>query len=154
MRIRGALVSLAVVSLTLAGCGGEEGAVPENATPSVSLSAGPTASAAPENGAALDAAGFASAVKRGGTVLLDVRTPEEYAAGHLPGAVNIDLSAADFASRIEQLDRQATYGLYCRTGSRSAAAMAFMRDAGFTGVFHLADGFEAWTRAGGESEEG
>lgn len=154
MRIPAVLACVVLVTLTAAGCGGESAQDTATARPSVSLSTGPTASATPDNGSSLDAADFAAAVKRSGTVLLDVRTPEEYSAGHLPGAVNIDLSANDFRSRVERLDPDATYGVYCHTGRRSAEAMAFMLDRGFTRVFHLSEGYEAWTKAGGETEKG
>lgn len=68
------------------------------------------------------------------TVLIDVRTPEEFAEGHLDGAVNISLQADDFDARIDELDRDGTYVVYCRTGNRSAQAAAAMVDAGFTDV--------------------
>lgn len=69
-----------------------------------------------------------------GAVVIDVRTPEEYAAGHLDGAVNIDLSAPDFAARIDALDPDESYVVYCHSGNRSAQATAIMRDAGFDDV--------------------
>ena len=65
---------------------------------------------------------------------LVVRTPEEFDEGHLEGARNIDVSAEDFESRIEELDRSASYVVYCRTGSRAAAAVRTMLDAGFEDV--------------------
>ena len=69
-----------------------------------------------------------------GAAVIDVRTPEEFADGHLDGARNIDVSAGDFESRIEELDRDGSYVVYCRTGSRAAAAVRTMLDAGFTDV--------------------
>lgn len=68
------------------------------------------------------------------TVVVDVRTPDEFADGHLEGAVNIDVSAADFGDRIALLDPAADYVVYCRSGNRSASAVAAMRGAGFTAV--------------------
>ncbi len=106
------------------------------------------ASVAPANGAELDAATFAAAIKRPGTVVLDVRTPQEYAAGHLEGARLLDISAADFATRLGALDRKAPYAVYCRSGNRSATALATMRQLGFTTAYHLGEGISAWTAAG------
>lgn len=67
-------------------------------------------------------------------MIIDVRTPAEFAGGHLDGAVNIDIQSADFTSRIESLDRNGSYVVYCRSGNRSGMAMAQMLDMGFTDV--------------------
>lgn len=80
--------------------------------------------------------------------LIDVRTPSEYASGHLAGARNLDVEAADFTSRISALDHNANYALYCHSGNRSATALQLMHDAGFTHVKDLAGGITAWTNAG------
>lgn len=82
------------------------------------------------------------------TTVIDVRTPEEFASGHLDGAVNIDLSAADFDDRIAALDPSAAYVVYCRSGSRSAQAAARMADLGFDDVLD-AGGLEQAARASG-----
>ena len=66
------------------------------------------------------------------TVVLDVRTPEEFAEGHLAGARNIDVSADDFDERVAQLDTDASIVVYCRTGNRSAEAVERMEGLGFT----------------------
>ncbi len=67
-----------------------------------------------------------------GTVVLDVRTPAEFAEGHLDGAVNIDVQGTDFAARAAELPTDAPVVVYCRSGNRSAAAVAVLRDLGFT----------------------
>jgi phage shock protein E len=69
--------------------------------------------------------------------IVDVRTPQEYAEGHLEGAVNLDLSGGQLEAELSSLDPTATYVVYCRTGNRSATATALMRDAGFTDVTDL-----------------
>lgn len=70
-----------------------------------------------------------------GATIVDVRTPAEYAEGHLDGAVNLDVQdAAGFTAALEDLDPGAPYVVYCRSGNRSAAATAQMVDAGFTDV--------------------
>jgi len=68
------------------------------------------------------------------STIIDVRTPAEYAEGHLDGAMNIDVQAADFDDRIAELPTDAEYIVYCRTGSRAAAAVAQMTTLGFTDV--------------------
>jgi len=67
-------------------------------------------------------------------MIIDVRTPAEFAGGHLDGAVNIDIQSPDFAEKIGQLDRAGSYVVYCRSGNRSGMAMAQMLDMGFTDV--------------------
>ena len=62
--------------------------------------------------------------------LIDVRTPAEFASGHVQGATNIDLQGAGFAAAIGQLDRGGRYVVYCRSGNRSAQAAAQLRAAG------------------------
>jgi rhodanese-related sulfurtransferase len=79
-----------------------------------------------------------------GFVLLDVRTPQEYAKGHLRDAVLIDYRSKTFEQEIGRLDRGKTYLLYCRTGNRSDKAMDLMRTLGFGRVYHLAGGIEKW----------
>lgn len=107
----------------------------------------------PSGGGELGAQAFAERIESAGdVVVLDVRTPEEFAAGHLPGAVNIDVNASDFADRIGQLEPDATYAVYCRSGNRSAVAVDHMVDAGFDDVEHLEGGIGAWQAAGGSVE--
>jgi len=67
-----------------------------------------------------------------GAVILDVRTPQEFAEGHLEGAVNLDVNAADFGTRLRELDPAGRYLVYCRSGNRSKQAIDRMRAAGFT----------------------
>ncbi len=67
-------------------------------------------------------------------VVIDVRTPDEFSSGHLDGALNIDVEAADFGSRIGELDPDANYVLYCRSGNRAGVAASQMSQAGFAHV--------------------
>lgn len=70
-----------------------------------------------------------------GAVVVDVRTPAEFAEGHLEGAVNIDVeNQVDFAAALISLPKDQPYVVYCRSGNRSAAATQQMVDAGFTDV--------------------
>ena len=69
-----------------------------------------------------------------GTMVIDVRTPEEFAGGHLDGAVNMNLQSPAFASQLAGLDPSADYLVYCRSGNRSAQAVDRMRAAGLTAL--------------------
>ena len=80
--------------------------------------------------------GDAAAVPAG-AVVIDVRTGAEYAAGHLKGAVNIDVEDPGFAARVGQLPKEGHYLVYCRTGNRAGAAKAQMGAMGFTDVTNL-----------------
>ncbi|HOA87521.1 MAG: rhodanese-like domain-containing protein [Microbacteriaceae bacterium] len=71
------------------------------------------------------------------TVIVDVRTPAEFAEGHLEGAELLDLTGGDFAAALPSLDPDAEYVVYCRSGNRSGQAVAMMEDAGFTDVTNL-----------------
>lgn len=101
-----------------------------------------------EPGVTLVSPGEASALIEDGDVkVVDVRTPEEYASGHVEGAVSIDFYAPDFADRIAELDPDREYVVYCRTGHRSAQAAALMADAGLA-VDDVEGGIVAWQAAG------
>lgn len=89
--------------------------------------------------------------KRAGTpefVILDVRTPEEFAEGHISGAVNVNLMAPDFESRLGGLNRGQTYLVYCRTGNRSVKAIQAMRRLGFRSAYHMFEGIVGWQKKG------
>ena len=96
----------------------------------------------------VDPAGAEAILAAGGVEIIDVRTPEEFAGGHLPGARLIDISASDFVSRIEVLDRSATYFVYCRSDNRSGQATALMADLGFDSIYELEGGTVAWLASG------
>ena len=85
-----------------------------------------------------------------GAVVLDVRTPGEYAAGHLSGAVNVDVESPDLATKIDALDPAGTYLVYCRTGSRAGQAKSLMGAKGFAHVTDLG-GIDAAARTTGLS---
>jgi rhodanese-related sulfurtransferase len=69
-----------------------------------------------------------------GALLLDVRTPQEFASGHLEGAVNIDATSADFADRVAELARDESWVVYCASGDRAAGAVETMAELGFSEV--------------------
>jgi phage shock protein E len=80
--------------------------------------------------------------------LIDVRRPDEFAAGHIEGATLIDFESADFDTKIAALDKSAKYAIYCRSGNRSGQALDRMKEAGFTQVTNLDGGVIEWTAAG------
>lgn len=80
--------------------------------------------------------------------LVDVRTPEEFAENHLPGALNIDWKADGFAEKVQaQLAKERPVMVYCRSGRRSAAAAAMLDGLGFR-TFNMKGGILAWIEAG------
>ncbi len=149
----GQLMLVAGLGLGATGCSGGGGAA--GAPPGSPVGASASAPvAAPANGAEIDAAAFAAALQRPGTVVLDVRTPAEFAAGHLAGAVNLDVNGADFRTKVGALARDVPYAVYCRSGNRSGTALAMMRQLGFTSTYHLGGGIQAWIAAGGRTVTG
>ncbi|MBN7792543.1 rhodanese-like domain-containing protein [Microbacterium esteraromaticum] len=71
------------------------------------------------------------------TVVLDVRTPDEYAGGHLEGSTLLDFNSGELAAAIPNLDPDAEYLVYCRSGNRAGQAIALMEQAGFTTLTNL-----------------
>ena len=104
------LILVAIAAIAIAGCGGSSTAAVQK----------------------VDAAKAVSMLDS--RVVIDVRTPAEYAAGHIAGAQNIDVEAGDFAAKISTLDKKAAYLVYCRSGRRSAIAADEMAKAGFTDI--------------------
>lgn len=96
----------------------------------------------------VDPAGFLAAVAEPGSVTVDVRTPAEYAAGHVDGAINVDVEAATFGEQIAALATDTTYNLYCRSGRRSAMAADQMAKAGFKTLVNLDGGIADLQAAG------
>ncbi len=91
---------------------------------------------------------FSSKVAEAGVITLDVRTPGEFAEGHIEGAQLIDFQSGNFENEISTLDKNATYAVYCRSGNRSGQAVKVMHDAGFHNVYNLNGGVIDWANAG------
>lgn len=83
-----------------------------------------------------------------GFVVLDVRTPQEYAAGHIPGAVLADYHDPGFRKALDALPRERTYLVYCHSGGRSSAALRLMAEMGFPDLMHLPGGWAQWAGLG------
>ena len=128
---------LVVIGLGLASCGGSHS--PASPVP------GP---AVQDALAEVDVAALKTARDGGSPPLIDVRTPAEFADGHVPGAVNIPLDA--LAGRLGELEshKQATVYLICRSGARSARAQSVLAEAGFAQPVNVAGGTLAWKAAG------
>jgi rhodanese-related sulfurtransferase len=82
--------------------------------------------------------------KNKNTFMLDVRTPQEYAQGRLPGSVLIPIN--DFERRINEVPRNRTILVYCAVGSRSKQVADFLSKSGYKDVFNIDDGIVGWYR--------
>jgi rhodanese-related sulfurtransferase len=91
---------------------------------------------------------FAEEIKQPSIQILDVRTPAEFAEGHLANSLNIDFESGNFAEEIKKLDKSKSYAVYCRSGRRSALAAAEMSKAGFHHILNMSGGTIDWTTAG------
>lgn len=132
MNPRHAIASL-VVLLSVAACGGGESA---------------TETAARIESVPADR--FAEVIDEApdGLVVLDIRTPDEFSAGHIEGAVNVDYYEPDFRAQLDALDKNAPYAVYCRSGNRSSDARSIMAELGFREVYELEGGVLSWDQAG------
>ena len=91
----------------------------------------------------------ADVIARQDVVVLDVRTPAEFASGRLPDAINIDLASPTFDDDVAALPMNATYVVYCRSGNRSAVAADRMLELGFADVYNVTGGVTEWQANGG-----
>jgi len=80
-------------------------------------------------------------------VLIDVRTPGEYAQGHLANAISMDIYSNDFKSRASKLDKSKPVFVYCKAGSRSDSAADVLSDLGFKEIYDLNGGIISWQKA-------
>ena len=89
---------------------------------------------------------FATIIADTTVVRLDVRTANEYAEGHIDGAINIDVLGADFESKaLQTLPKEKTIALYCRSGNRSKRAAKILADKGYQ-VVELSTGYMGWKK--------
>jgi rhodanese-related sulfurtransferase len=131
MRPHGLLVALALsATLLIAACGGASSAtirVPGSLAPQVSTSE-------------------AAELRDAGAFVLDVREPNEWAAGHIPGATLIPLG--QLAGRASEVPTDRTVLVVCRSGNRSAQGRDILRQSGFSSVTSMAGGMTDWAAAG------
>lgn len=81
-------------------------------------------------------------------IVLDIRTPDEFSAGHIKGAKNVDFYADDFAARVAKLDKDKSYLVHCASGGRSGKSLELFKQLGFKSIYHLDGGFKGWQKAG------
>ena len=84
-------------------------------------------------------------------VLLDVRTPEEFAAGHLDGAMNLNFFDGDFKQKLAELDREKPVYVYCKSGNRSGKSAVILKEMCFKTIKDLDGGIMAWTGSGNKT---
>lgn len=92
----------------------------------------------------MEATEFSQKVSESEVITLDVRTPGEFMAGHIAGAINIDVEGMQFETEIAKLDKSKTYAVYCQSGRRSGIAVETMGQAGFNSLFNLTNGIQSW----------
>ncbi len=80
--------------------------------------------------------------------VIDVRTPGEFASGHIDGAINIDYKNPNFATEIAKLDGSKDYLIHCRSGGRSTASLKHFKKQGFSSIIHMDGGMAGWKKSG------
>lgn len=101
----------------------------------------------------VDATTFISTISDPSVQIIDVRSSVEFLSGHLSRALNIDVESGGFEAGIANLDKSATYAVYCRSGRRSTIAAGKMADAGFTNIINFNQGGFAELAAAGAPTE-
>jgi len=139
------IVLLGMVAMLLNGCGAPKEA-PAEATPAATAAA-----QAEELPLELEVEEVQALYAAGEVVIVDVREDSEYKAGHIPGAQLIPLG--ELPDRLNDVPRDETVVLVCRSGNRSAQAHQFLLDQGFTNVHNMKGGMNDWTAAGYETEK-
>ncbi|NCT17390.1 MAG: rhodanese-like domain-containing protein [Flavobacteriaceae bacterium CG_4_8_14_3_um_filter_34_10] len=93
----------------------------------------------------LDAPTYKTAITSKNVQLVDVRTPQEYAKGHIEGSINIDFFETEvFNKKFETLDKEKPVYIYCHSGGRSNKAAKLLLKMGFTKIFDLKGGYASW----------
>jgi phage shock protein E len=87
-------------------------------------------------------------VKEKKVTVLDIRTPKEFVAGHIAGATNINFNDAEFARKLESLDKSKSYLVHCAAGGRSGRSLEAFRKLNFQTIYHMDKGLGAWEKAG------
>ena len=128
------LVAIVALSL-LAACGGQETAAP--VVEEIDLTT---------LGDSVDVATVNALKDNAGVFLIDVREPDEYAPGHIPGITLIPMG--EVAGRLAELPRDKEIIVTCRTGNRSGQVADLLRQQGFTNVHNMSGGIVAWEEAG------
>ena len=81
-------------------------------------------------------------------IIIDARTPQEFANEYIENAVNIDYYSEEFQNELNELDKEKTYLIYCLSGNRSGRALAIMKELGFREVYNMLGGIIQWKAEG------
>jgi len=127
------LISLVIGVVLASGCARSETAAPETPTQIIE-------DITPQEAFAL----IQSNQNNPDFVIIDVRTPEEVADGYIENAINLDFYSATFRNELDQLDKNKTYLIYCRSGRRSGNALEIMVELNFREVYHILSGIISW----------
>jgi rhodanese-related sulfurtransferase len=101
----------------------------------------------------LVATNFKTNIENKNVQLVDVRTPEEFKAGHIKNAGNINFYDTDFLTQMNKLDKNKPLYIYCRSGGRSGKAAAKLKEQGFKEVYDLQGGILDWEKNNFETEK-
>lgn len=101
-----------------------------------------------QTGPALQPKEFSEKCYAENAILVDVRTPQEYAEGHLKGSVQMDYLGDNFNEQLKTLDKNKSIYLYCRSGGRSGNTQEELLKQGYKHVYNLDGGIDAWKKAG------
>jgi rhodanese-related sulfurtransferase len=135
-----ALSVLLVIGVVITGgCAGSETATPNQETPTQIIE-----NVTPKEAATL----IQNNQNNPDFVILDVRTPEEFAQGYIGNAMNLDYYADTFRDELNELDKDKTYLIYCRSGNRSGKALNIMEELNFREVYNMLGGIIEWGAAG------
>lgn len=93
----------------------------------------------------IDEKAFEAGMSQENAIVIDVRTPGEWYEGVIPGAELINVMDPSFADRINDMDREKSYYVYCRSGNRSGMVASFMAQRGFKEVHNLQNGIMSWS---------
>lgn len=101
----------------------------------------------------LNAEKFEQKIQSSDVQLVDVRTADEFAEGHLPNAINIDINGEGFNNETAKLDKEKPVMVYCKMGGRSAKAAANLKEQGFENISDLDGGIMSWKESGKTIED-
>ena len=143
-------LSLLLTGICTAPAPAEEKAPPAKIETSAPLAAGAVkhVNAGEASKALADAKAAAATSPEKAITVIDVRTPEEFASGHIGGAQNLDIASPEFKANLAKLDRGKTYLVHCAAGGRSTRSLSILKDLGFKSLIHLDEGLNAWKAAG------
>ena len=95
----------------------------------------------------LEPAEFSKKITGSTIQLIDIRTPQEYAKGHISNAQNVDYYSATFYADMDKYNKSLPLYIYCRSGNRTSLASSELHKLGFTQIFDLKTGFNGWQAA-------